>query len=65
MYELWSKRTPENKRALKAREAMLEAKTEKSSNDSLFPDEKLKANDSNNPALNKKGSRTRQSCTDS
>ena len=43
---------------------MLEAKTENSSNESLFPDEKLKANNRNNPALDRKRSRTRQSHTD-
>ena len=34
------KRIPENSRALEARVAMLEAKTENSSNESLFADEK-------------------------
>ena len=40
---------------------VLEVKTDNSSNESLFPDEKPKANNKNNPALDRKGSRTRQS----
>ena len=58
------KKAPESSRALEARVAMLEAKTDNSSNESLFPDEKLKANNRNNPALDRKGSGTRQSCAD-
>ena len=43
---------------------MLEAKTENSSNESLFADEKPKANNRNNPALDRKGNSTRQSHAD-
>ena len=55
------KKTKESSRALEARVAMLEAKTDNSSNDSLFNDEKPKANNRNNPALDRKGNGTRQS----
>ena len=58
------KKTPESSRASEARVAMLEAKTENSSNESLFVDEKPKANNKNNPALDKKESKPRQGCTD-
>ena len=54
-YELWKKaglikgnKTPE------ARAAMLEAKTDNSSNESFFPDEKPKAKNRNNHALDRK-----------
>ena len=40
--------------------ATLEANIDNSSNESLFPDEKPKANNRNKPALNRKGSRIRQ-----
>ena len=47
LYELWKKaglikdkKTPESSRALEARVAMLKAKTEKISDESLFPDVK-------------------------
>ena len=40
---------------------MLEAKTDNSQNESSFMNEKLKANNRNNPALEGKRSRTRQS----
>ena len=69
-YELWKKsrlikgkKTPESSRAFEARVAMLEAKTDNSSYESLFADVKHKANNRNNPALDKKG-RTRQSHAD-
>ena len=55
------KNTPQSSRALEARVAMLEAKTDNSSNESLFPGEKPKANNRNNPALDRKGSGNRQS----
>ena len=45
---------------LEARVAVLETKTENGSNESSFPDEKFKANNRNNPAIDRKGSRTRQ-----
>ena len=70
-YELWKKagctkvkKTPERSRALEARMAMLEAKTDNSSNESLFLDEKPKANNRNNQSLDRKGYDTRQSCED-
>ena len=46
------------------RVAMLEAKTDNSSDDSLFPDKKPKATDRNNSALDKKVNGTRQSHAD-
>ena len=53
------KKTFESNRALEVRMALLEAKSDNSSNESLFPDEKPKANNRNNSALERKGSRTR------
>ena len=41
-------------RALEDRVAVLEANTDNSSNESLFADKKLKDNNRNNPALDKK-----------
>ena len=58
------KKTPENSRALQEIVAMLEAKTDNTSNQNLFPDEKLKANNRYNPALDRKGSGTRQNSAD-
>ena len=58
------KKTPESSRAIKARVAMLETKTDNSSNERLFADEKPKSNNRNNLAINRKGSRIRQSCAD-
>ena len=62
MYELQhkagllkDKKTPESSKALEARLAVLEVKTDKSSNKTLFTDKKLKANNRNNPALNRRG----------
>ena len=55
LYELQSSR------ALEARVAILEAKIDNSSNESLFADEKPKADDRNNPAIDKMGIRIRQS----
>ena len=55
------KKTPESSRAVETRVAALEAKTVNSSNENLFTDEKHKANNRNNPALDRKESRTRQS----
>ena len=46
------------------RVAVLEAKTDNNNNESLFADENPKANNRNNPALDRKGSRTRQSHAD-
>ena len=59
-----SKKTPESSRALEAKVTILEAETDNSSNESLFPDKKPKANTRNYPALDKKGSRTRESHAD-
>ena len=71
LYELWkkarlikNKKTPESSRALEAKEDMLEVKTDNSSNESLFMDEKSKANNRTNSALDRRGSGTRQSQTD-
>ena len=58
------KKTPESNRASEDRVAMLEAKSIKSSDESLFADVKPKANNRNIPALDRKGNRTRQSCAD-
>ena len=62
LYELWKKarlirdkKTPESSRALEARVAVLEAKTD----NSIFIDKKPKANNRNNPALVRKESRSR------
>ena len=57
------KKTPESSRALEARMAALEAKTDNSSNES-FADERPQANNRNNPALDRKGNSTSQSCVD-
>ena len=61
LYEVWKKarlitdkKTPESCRALKARVAMLEAKTENSSNESFFADEKPTANNRNNRPFTKR-----------
>ena len=56
-----SKKIPGSSRALEARVAMLEGKAEKSNNESLFPDEKPKANNRSNPDIDRKGNDTRQS----
>ena len=53
------KKTPESSRALDATVVMLEAKNDNSSNESLFPDEKPKADNRNNSAID-----TRQSHAD-
>ena len=58
------KKTSDSNRALEARVAMLEAKINNSINKSLLTDETPKANNRNNPALDRKGSRTRDSNTD-
>ena len=50
--------------ALEVRVATLKAKTENIGAESLFADEKPKANNRNNPALDRKRSRTRQSYAD-
>ena len=71
MYELWNKagliegkKTTESSRALEARVATLEAKTDNNSNESLFPVEKPKANNRTNLVLDRKGSRATQSHAD-
>ena len=71
LYELWKKarlikgeKTQEGSRALVARVAVLEAKTDNSNDKSLFADEKPNANCRNNLAHDRKGSSTRQSCAD-
>ena len=58
------KKTLESSRALEARVAIHEVKTDNSSNESLFADVKPKANNRNNSALDRKGNSTRQSCAD-
>ena len=58
------KKTPESSKALEARVAMLEAKTDYSSNDSIFPNKKPKATNRNNSTLYRKGNNTRQSGAD-
>ena len=55
---------PESSRASEARVAMLDSKTDKRNNESLFIDERPKANNRNNPAIDRKGNGTRESCTD-
>ena len=67
LYELWKraglikgKKTPESSRVLEARVAMLEAKSENSSNESLFANVKPTTSNRNNPALNRQGNGTRQ-----
>ena len=71
LYEHWKKaglikgkKIPESSRALETRVAMLVAKTENSSNERLFADEKPKANNRNNLALDRKGNGTKQSHED-
>ena len=56
---LKGKKNPESNKAFEARVVMLETKADNSSNESLFADEKPKANNRNNPALEWKGSSTR------
>ena len=70
-HELWKKaglmkgeKTPESSRALEARVAVLESKAHNGSNESLFANEELKANNRKNPALDRKRSSTRQPCAD-
>ena len=59
------KKTPESNRALEARVAALEAKSEISSDESLFIDiNKPKPSNRSNPALNRKKNGTRQSHAD-
>ena len=58
------KKTQESSRALEARVAMLQANSDNSSNESLFADKNPKANNGNNPALDRKGNGTRQSSAD-
>ena len=56
-YEFWHK-------VLVTREAMLKDTTKSSSNESLFAYKVAKVNNRNNQALDRKGSRTTQSQTD-
>ena len=58
------KKTPESKRALEVRVDVLKAKTDNSSNDSLFPEKKPKTSNRNNSALDRMGNGTRQSHAD-
>ena len=58
-------KTPESNKASEARMAALEAKTDNHCDQSLFADEKPNASDKNNPALDRKGSDTRQNSADS
>ena len=69
LYELQKKaglikgeKTPESSRAIEARVTMLEAKSEISSNESLFADVKPNASNRNNPALDREGNGSRQPC---
>ena len=55
------KKIQKSSRAFTARMAMLEAKTDNNRNESLFPDEKTKASNRNNPVLDRKVSGTKQS----
>ena len=58
-------KTPESSRTLEARLAMLEAKSENSSNERLFTDiDKPKPSNRSNLALDRKENSTRQSHTD-
>ena len=59
-----SKKTPESSRSLEAKEAVLEAKTDNNSDDSLFPNEKPTANNRSNPSLDRKGNDTRHGGAD-
>ena len=67
MYELQEKaglmkdkKIPESSRGSEARVAVLETKSESSSNESLFTDiDKPKPSNRNNPALDRKGNSTR------
>ena len=61
---IMGKKTPESSRALEARVAAFEVKTENSSDKSLFADVKPKANNRNNSALDRKGNSTRQNHAD-
>ena len=54
------KKIPERSRTFEARMVVLEAKTENSSNESLFTDEMPKANERNNQALDRKGGKQNQ-----
>ena len=58
------KKIPDSGRALEDRVAMLEAKTDNSSNENLFPDEKPKASNRNISVLDRKGNGTCQSRKD-
>ena len=71
LYELQKKarlikgmKTQESSTALEARGDTLEAKSENSSNESLFADVKPTTSNRNNPALDRKGNDTRQSHAD-
>ena len=58
------KKTSESSRTLEARVVMLQAIIKNNSDERLFTDERPKADIRNNPALDRKGSKTRHSHTD-
>ena len=71
LYEPWKnaglikgKKTLESSKSLGARVAALGTKTENSSKESLFANKKPKANNRNNPAVERMRNGTRQSCKD-
>ena len=71
LYNFWKKAvlikgktTHESSRALQAKTAALEAKSENSSDESLFADVKPTTSNRNNPALDRKRNSTRQSHAD-
>ena len=53
------KKAPERNKILETRVAMIEVIIERSSNESLFADQMLKASNRNNTALDRNGSRER------
>ena len=58
-------KTPENSKTVEAITAMLKAKTDNSGTENSVADKKSTAKNRNNPALDRKGSETRQSQPDS
>ena len=59
------KKTSKSSMALEARVSMLKVKKDNSNDESLFADEKPKANNRNNSSLGRKGSDIKQSYADS
>ena len=59
-----SRKSPESSRALEARVAMFDMKTDNTGNETLFAYKKLKANNRSNPSLDRKGNSTRQGHAD-